>query len=114
MAVANSLIAVKAVRYRYRALSMAMARGGNANLCTIIPNLQLKWNASCVPENQIKPFRLIPICQRAGQPGHNEKGPICGTLCIAHKGGMHIDAIRKNPLSFEHIRPELVGNEDAY
>jgi 2-isopropylmalate synthase len=42
---------------------------------------------------------------------HNERDPYVGHCAFAHKGGMHIDAIHKNPLSFEHIRPELVGNE---
>ena len=42
---------------------------------------------------------------------HNERAPYVGHSAFAHKGGMHIDGVNKNPLSFEHIQPELVGNE---
>lgn len=87
-------------------------RCGNANLCTIIPNLQLKRNYDLVPPESLKKLKSISrhIYELANIVP-DERKPYVGGMAFAHKGGMHIDAVLKNPVTFEHISPENVGNE---
>ncbi len=86
-------------------------RCGNANLCSIIPNLQLKLGFACIPAAAMRHLTAVAraVSEIANMP-HNEKAPYVGGHAFAHKGGMHIDAVVKNPISYEHINPELVGN----
>lgn len=73
-------------------------RCGNANLSTIIPNLQLKRGYFCVPEDQMK--RLVDLSRYVSELANlapDERAPYVGRSAFAHKGGMHIDAINKNP-----------------
>ncbi len=87
-------------------------RCGNANLCTIIPNLQLKRGYDLVPPESLKKLRSISrhIYELANIVP-DERKPYVGSMAFTHKGGMHIDAVLKNPKTFEHISPEYVGNE---
>ncbi|MGI6527050.1 MAG: citramalate synthase [Caldicoprobacterales bacterium] len=113
MAVANSLLAVEAgASHVQGTINGYGERSGNANLCTIIPNLQLKRGLRCIPEEQMQNLSTVSryVSELANQ-APNERDPYVGHCAFAHKGGMHIDAIRKNPLSFEHIQPCTVGNE---
>lgn len=87
-------------------------RCGNADLCTLIPVLQLKLGFDCVtPENL---FSLTQnarlICELANLP-FDEHKPFVGGYAFAHKAGTHVDGIIKSPKTFEHISPSLVGNE---
>ncbi len=113
MAVANSIMAIEAGACHVQGTINGIGeRSGNANLCTIIPNLQLKKGYSCVPKEQME--NLFVVSRTISELANlvpNERDPYVGRSAFAHKGGMHIDAIRKNPLSFEHIDPSLVGNE---
>ncbi|MCZ7655312.1 MAG: hypothetical protein M5R42_15125 [Rhodocyclaceae bacterium] len=86
-------------------------RCGNANLCSIIPDLQLKLGIECIPPQNLANLTNVAraVSDIANMP-HNEKAAYVGGDAFAHKGGMHIDAVVKNPISYEHIDPEAVGN----
>lgn len=87
-------------------------RCGNANLSTIIADLQLKYNVSAVSPVQLKTLtdtaRYIADVANIRMPGTM---PYIGGSAFAHKAGMHADGVVKNPTSFEHISPQSVGNE---
>lgn len=86
-------------------------RCGNANLCTLIPNLQLKLGYTCVQPDQLTQLsessRLISEVVNLAPDDH---APFVGLSAFAHKGGIHVSAVERNPLTYEHIQPELVGN----
>jgi len=116
MAVANSIMAVQAGANQVQGtLNGFGERSGNANLCTIIPNLQLKLGYSCIPEENMK--HLTAIARYASEIAnvlHDERAPYVGKNSFAHKAGMHADAVHKNSTAYEHISPELVGNERVF
>lgn len=112
MAVANSIAAVKAGATQVQGTINGIGeRCGNANLTSIIPNLQLKLGIDCIPAVQMRNLTNVSrfISETASVP-FNDKAPYVGNDAFAHKGGMHIDAVNKNPISYEHINPEQVGN----
>lgn len=112
MAVANSVAAVQAgARQVQGTINGIGERCGNANLCAIIPNLQLKLGFACVPPENMASLATVAraVSEIANMP-LNEKAAYVGADAFAHKGGMHVDAVVKNPVSYEHIDPELVGN----
>jgi len=87
-------------------------RCGNANLSSIIPNLKIKLGIDCISEEQLRKLTDVSrLISELANLAHDERQPYVGKSAFAHKGGMHIDAVRKNRHSFEHIEPELVGNE---
>ncbi len=112
LAVANSLAAVRAgARHVQGTMNGYGERTGNANLCSIIPNLLLKmgYDASCAPHLQ----ELREVSEFVNETANlrpNPKAPFVGASAFAHKAGMHVDGVRKNSRSFEHIEPESVGN----
>jgi 2-isopropylmalate synthase len=116
LAVANSLIAVESGATHVQGVLLGFGeRTGNANLSTIIANLQLKMGYKCIPEENIK--KLTPICRRVAEITNIKLGaglPYVGQSAFAHKAGMHIDAVLKNPSAYEHISPDLVGNERTF
>ena len=116
MAVANSIMAVQAGAKQVQGtLNGFGERSGNANLCTIIPNLQLKLGYSCIPEENMK--HLTAIARYASEVAnvvHDERAPYVGKNSFAHKAGMHADAVHKNTTAYEHISPESVGNERVF
>ncbi|MEL6785930.1 MAG: citramalate synthase [Cyanobacteria bacterium J06607_15] len=87
-------------------------RCGNANLCTLIPNLQLKLGYECLGQQQLGQLsptsRLISEIVNLAPDDH---APFVGRSAFAHKAGVHVSAVEKNPLTYEHIQPELVGNQ---
>lgn len=113
MAVANSIMAVEQGVVQVQGTFNGYGeRCGNANLCTIIPNLQLKRNFYCVPPHSIAQLTSVSrYISELANMAPNERDPYVGNCAFAHKGGMHVDAILKNPASFEHVPPESVGNE---
>ncbi len=113
MAVANSIVAVEQGAVQVQGTINGYGeRCGNANLCTIIPNLQLKYGLSCIPEENMTGLASMSrYISELANMAPNERDPYVGNCAFAHKGGMHIDAILKNPASFEHISPQTVGNE---
>lgn len=112
MAVANSIAAVQAGAVQVQGTINGIGeRCGNANLCSIIPNLQLKLGLDCIPQSQMAELTTVArfINEVANVP-FNEKAPYVGNDAFSHKGGMHIDAVSKNPISYEHINPNEIGN----
>jgi 2-isopropylmalate synthase len=87
-------------------------RCGNANLCSIIPILKLKLGIDCITDEQLKSLtetsRHVSEIANLPQKAHQ---PFVGRSAFAHKGGIHVSAILKNPGTYEHIKPGLVGNE---
>jgi 2-isopropylmalate synthase len=114
-AVANSMMAVEAGACHVQGTFMGIGeRCGNADLTTIIPNLQLKGGHDCIAgclerltETELK------IAEIANMTVPNNK-PYVGESAFAHKGGMHIDGVDKLSRSFEHIDPSLVGNSRKF
>ncbi|MDR3112804.1 MAG: citramalate synthase [Endomicrobium sp.] len=87
-------------------------RCGNANLCSIIPALQVKRGFSCVPSKNLK--KLSELSRYADEIANlipNDSKPYVGRNAFAHKAGVHVSAIQRNPATYEHIDPSLVGNE---
>ena len=113
LAVANSMAAVQAGATQVQGTINGIGeRCGNANLCSIIPNLQLKLGFECIPAECLE--QLAPVARYVSEIAnvtHNEKAPYVGGDAFTHKGGMHIDAVNKNPISYEHIDPAAVGND---
>lgn len=116
LAVANSLLAVQGGAIQVQGVLLGFwERTWNANLSTIIANLQLKLGYSCIPEKNLR--LLTPICKKIAEIANiniDSGMPYVGENAFAHKAGMHIDAVIKNPLSYEHIDPEIVGNERVF
>ena len=86
-------------------------RCGNANLCSIIPNLQLKMGLACLDPGHLK--RLTEVSRfvyEAANVRPNRYQPYVGKSAFAHKGGIHAAAVKRNPKAYEHIDPALVGN----
>lgn len=113
MAVANSVVAVNAGCGLIQGTVNGFGeRCGNANLCTIIPNLQLKRGVSCIPDENIKKLKgFARYIYELANIAPDERKPYVGNMAFSHKSGMHIDAVYKNPKTFEHINPEAVGNK---
>ncbi len=113
LAVANSLQAVTCgVRQVQGTINGYGERCGNANLSTIIPALELKMQFRCLPEGHLKKLRnaALYIAEVANiRPFIRQ--PFVGKAAFAHKGGIHVSAVRRNPLTYEHIPPESVGNK---
>ncbi|MDQ7989120.1 MAG: citramalate synthase [Candidatus Dactylopiibacterium sp.] len=112
LAVANSVRAVQAGATQVQGTINGIGeRCGNANLCAIIPNLQLKLGFDVIPPDAMQ--TLTPVARFVSEVAnveHNDKAAYVGADAFAHKGGMHIDAVKKNPVSYEHTPPESVGN----
>ncbi|MEN6320150.1 MAG: citramalate synthase [Syntrophaceae bacterium] len=114
LAVANSLAAVHAgVKMVHGTINGYGERCGNADLISIIGNLQLKMNKKCLPEASIRELTHLSnyVSDIANIPPLNSR-PFVGRSAFTHKGGIHVDAVLKNPIAYEHINPELVGNHE--
>ena len=87
-------------------------RCGNANLCSIIPNLQLKMGYHCVSDDQLAMLSSVAryVAEVANMHMPNNQ-PYVGVSAFAHKGGIHASAILRDPKTYEHIPPERVGNQ---
>lgn len=116
MAVANTIMAVKAGAVHVQGTMTGFGeRCGNTNLSTVIPDLQLKLDYICIPEENMT--ELTHIAREVSEIANlklNDREPFVGKTAFAHKGGMHIDGVSKNSKSFEHIDPSLVGNERKF
>lgn len=112
LAVANSLAAVQAGAVHVQGTINGYGeRCGNANLCSVIPNLQLKLGYRCVTNEQLA--RLSTLSKFVSELGNltpDNKQPYVGKSAFAHKGGVHVSAVIKNQQTYEHIKPEWVGN----
>ncbi|MDD5120326.1 MAG: citramalate synthase [Candidatus Omnitrophica bacterium] len=112
VAIANSLAAVEAGSTMVQGTINGYGeRCGNADLIPIIANLKIKMGINCVSEMQLKQLTHLShfVSEISNMRLKNEQ-PFVGDSAFAHKGGMHINAIMKNPFTYEHIDPSLVGN----
>ncbi|MGL4370757.1 MAG: citramalate synthase [Spirochaetota bacterium] len=112
LAVANSLAAVSGGAVSVQGTMNGYGeRCGNADLCSIIPNLALKMN---YPMACSEKLHLLTEASRfvseTANLAHNDKAPFVGSSAFAHKGGIHVSAINKDSRTYEHIEPEKVGN----
>jgi 2-isopropylmalate synthase len=116
MGVAGSILAVQAgATHVQGTINGYGERCGNANLCTIIPTLQLKMNYECVPDESMK--RLTSFARYISEVAniiHDERAPFVGSAAFAHKAGMHADAVNKNTYAYELVDPEAVGNKRTF
>ncbi len=112
LAVANSLAAINAGCIQVQGTFNGLGeRCGNADLCTIVAILHTKMKTKSLPESKIKllmdtSYYLSEVSNYTLSNNH----PFVGHSAFAHKGGVHIDAILKNPKAYEHIDPTIVGN----
>ena len=112
LAVANSLAAVEAgVSIVQGTINGYGERCGNADLIPIIANLKIKLKIDCISDSELKQLSHLShfVSEISNMRVKNEQ-PFVGDSAFAHKGGMHINAIMKNPKTYEHIDPALVGN----
>ena len=113
LAVATSLEAVRAGAVQVQGTINGYGeRTGNANLCSVIPALELKMGCRALPDGALKQLRGLSLfVDDLVNLRHDSKAPYVGASAFSHKAGMHVNAVQKNPRSFEHITPESVGNE---
>ncbi len=112
LAVANSIVAVENGAVHVQGTMNGMGeRCGNANLCAIMPILELKMNRQCLPDGAL--VNLTEVSRSIDEIANRVPDvslPFVGAAAFAHKGGVHVDAVMKNPLTYEHVVPETVGN----
>ncbi|MCF8027546.1 MAG: citramalate synthase [Desulfobacteraceae bacterium] len=112
LAVANSIVAVRAgATIVQGTINGYGERCGNADLTSIIPILQLKMGYACISDENLAKLQKVSlyVSETANMTPVNSR-PFVGKSAFTHKGGLHVDAIMKEPRSYEHITPELVGN----
>lgn len=111
--VANSLAGVRAGAVQVQGTINGYGeRVANANLCSVIPDLQLKMGYDCVPPEKLAGLtELSRYVAEVANLDLDDHQPFVGASAFAHKGGIHVAAMLKNPLSYQHIEPELVGNQ---
>ncbi|UCG20966.1 MAG: citramalate synthase [Deltaproteobacteria bacterium] len=112
LAVANSLAAVQLGANQVQGTMNGVGeRCGNANLCSIIPAIKLKLKMDCITDEQLARLRETSryILELANVRPFRYQ-PYVGRSAFAHKGGIHVAAVERNPETYEHIYPELVGN----
>jgi len=112
LALANSLAAVESgARMVQGTINGYGERCGNVDLISVIGNLQLKMGYFCVPEQRLRQLTELSrfVSEVANIPPMNQR-PFVGKSAFAHKGGVHVSAIQKNPAAYEHVDPKAVGN----
>jgi 2-isopropylmalate synthase len=110
--VANSLAAVvDGARMVQGTINGYGERCGNANLCSIVPVLQVKMGMATIGENNLKELTSLAyfVSETANMVLPNNL-PFVGKSAFAHKGGLHVSGINKDPKTYEHLDPEVVGN----
>ncbi|MEK6672196.1 MAG: citramalate synthase [Nitrospirota bacterium] len=111
-AVANSLLAVELGASQVQGTINGLGeRCGNANLCSILPSLQIKLGFSAISDEQMRRLREVSrFVNEIANIRHFKRQPFVGDSAFAHKGGIHVSAVLKRPETYEHMRPGLVGN----
>ena len=111
-AVANALAAVmEGARMVQGTINGYGERCGNANLCSLIPNLQLKLGYKCLEEQNLPQLTdASRFISEVVNLAPDEHAAFVGRSAFAHKGGIHVSAVERNPLTYEHIQPEQIGN----
>lgn len=111
--VANTLAAVMAgATHVQGTINGYGERVANANLCVVVPDLQLKMGYDCLPPEKLtKLTEVSRFVAELANLTHDDHYPFVGGSAFAHKGGLHVAAMLKHPHSYQHIDPALVGNE---
>lgn len=111
-AVANSLLALGLGATQVQGTINGYGeRCGNANLTSIIPALALKMGGKFAAADRLgRLSETSRYINELANLSHNRYQPYVGNSAFAHKGGIHVSAVQKNPLTYEHIDPEKVGN----
>ena len=112
LAVANSISAVRAgARIIQGTINGYGERCGNADLISLIPIMKLKMGYSCISDENLKKLRRTSLfVSETANMTPVDSRPFTGKSAFAHKGGIHVHAIMKEPRAYEHLDPELVGN----
>ncbi len=112
-AVANSLAAVREGAVHVQGTVNGYGeRCGNANLCSIIPTLELKLGLRCLPEGHLRTLtEASHFVAEVANLAPDEHLAYVGRSAFAHKGGVHVAAMRRNDTSYQHVDPTLVGNQ---
>ena len=112
LGVANTLAAVRQGATQVQGTINGYGeRVANANLCSVIPDLQLKMGHSCVPTENLQGLtELSRYVAEVANLEHDDHLPFVGASAFAHKGGIHVAAMLKNADSYQHINPEQIGN----
>jgi 2-isopropylmalate synthase len=113
LAVANTIMAVRSgVGHIQGTVNGLGERCGNANLCSIIPNVSIKMGLETIPRESMHMLNEISrFVNDIGNLSHNRHQPYVGKSAFAHKGGVHVSAVIGDPTTYEHIDPSLVGNQ---
>ena len=111
-AVANALAAVQEGSQMVQGTINGYGeRCGNANLCSLIPNLQLKLGYRCLQDSQLAQVTAASrFVSEVVNLAPDEHAAFVGRSAFAHKGGIHVSAVERNPLTYEHVEPSQVGN----
>jgi 2-isopropylmalate synthase len=112
LALANSLVAVQSGATMVQGTVNGYGeRCGNADLTSVIGTLQLKMGHECITPEKLKQLTELSryVSEVANVPPLNQR-PFVGKSAFAHKGGVHVSAIMKNPAAYEHLDPGQVGN----
>jgi 2-isopropylmalate synthase len=112
-AVANTLTAVDAgARHVQGTINGIGERCGNADLTAVIPGLQLKMGYQCIADEKMNALtELAHFVNDVANLDPINRSPYVGRSAFAHKGGIHVSAVMKNPRAYEHIDPEVIGNK---
>jgi 2-isopropylmalate synthase len=115
-ATANSLAAVRAGARHFQGTMNGLGeRCGNSNLCTVIPDLAFKMGLDVLSPEKIKTLTEVSrFIFEIGNLTPVMNMPYVGESAFAHKGGLHVDGLRKNKRTYEHIDPKLIGNERRF
>jgi 2-isopropylmalate synthase len=113
MAVANSIVAVQQGAVQVQGTINGYGeRCGNANLCSVIPNIELKLGLRCIGRENLKHLTEVShYVSELANLHHRQDLPYVGKSAFAHKGGIHVSAVVKEASSYEHVDPAVVGNE---
>lgn len=113
---ANSIVAIEAGANQVQGTINGIGeRCGNANLCTLIPNIEVKLGRNSIGRKRLKRItETARFVDEIANMHHNAHLPFVGRAAFTHKGGAHIDGMLKSQTSFEHMDPSIVGNQRQY
>lgn len=116
MAIANSIAAIESGADMVQGTINGYGeRCGNADLIPVIANIRLKLGLNALGEDKLKELtRVSHFVSEVSNMKQRDDQPFVGASAFAHKGGMHINAVMKNPLAYEHCEPGIVGNRRRF
>lgn len=116
LAAANSLVCVEAGLIQIQGTINGYGeRCGNADLVQIMGILQFKMGYDVISSSRTEDLtKLSHFVSEISNMAHHDNHPFVGRSAFAHKAGIHIDAVIKNPLAYEHLDPSLVGNKRRF